>query len=53
MKSTGTEFYKTTNKITGKGPCSLTEDVEIFYGGDVRQVPAWKDIQKALDVFIE
>lgn len=31
----------------------FTKEIEMFYWPDLRQVPAWEDLQKALDELIE
>ncbi|GBP04234.1 hypothetical protein EVAR_90093_1 [Eumeta japonica] len=53
VKNTATEFYKTSREYLEQWTCFLTKEMNIFHWADLRKVPAWEDIQKALDVLIQ
>lgn len=53
VKSTATEFYKTSREYLEQWTWFFTKELEIFYWADLKKVPAWEDVQKSLDVLIE
>lgn len=52
VKSTATEFYKTSREYLEQWTW-FTKELDIFNWADLNKVPAWEEVQGALDTLIE